>query len=470
MAKKTSIQTWLVLAICTVLIGCVPAGTGGGGGGGGTTFGPIEFQVPADDERVSEPLMLTASGPGISNVLFMIDLIVVANDAEAPYKYMLDPLQLSEGEHRIAIFAQHRSGAEEIIRITIDVFRPRIPLAEILANIDALQPGEWYEIPQSEMRRVDWAKDNSPQSRGNQAGILGSSGGAYDTTRDRLIVWGGGGSNTRNELHAFDLNTATWLRVTDPSPWPPGGEGNALNLVTHPDGAPVSRHSYDYLEYLPPPVDRFYVGGGAVGNGLVDPNSYLFDFDTNTWSFGPTLDATGFGSHTGLAPDGTIWQHGAGGSASLLEHIDVTAGTSVNHVPFGSFYELGSTSVVDPIGNQLVAVGRSETRVWDLGNPDSVSTVLPTTGDTDMEARIGPGLVYHAATDLLISWKGGMDVFALDLDTQTWTRLVGAGTVDPGPAAEGVFGRWRYVPSKDIFITVLSVDGSVFVYRLADIP
>ena len=470
MTKKTSIQTILVLAICAVLTGCAPAGSDGGGGGGGITFGPIAFQVPADNDEIQAPVTLSASGPGISNVIFMIDLVPVANDGVAPYEYELDPLTLSEGEHGILIFAQHTSGDERVASLKIQVVRPRIPVSEILANIDALQPGEWYEIPQTEMRRVDWSKDNSPHSRGGQDGVFSNSSGAYDTKRDRLVVWGGGGDSERNEVHAFDLNTAAWLRLTDPSPWPAGGEGNAFNLVTHPDGAPVSRHSYDYLEYLPPPVDRFYVGAGAAGNGLVDPNSYLFDFDTNTWAFGPALDATGFGSHTGLAADGTIWQHGAGSAASLLEAIDVTAGTAVNHVQFGGFYDLGHTSVVDRMRNLLVAVGSGVTRVWDLSNPGVFSTILPTTGDTAVESIHGVGLVYHAATDRIIAWKGTKDIYVLDVDAATWTLVPGSGIVDPGAVNRGVFGRWRYVPSKDVFITALSVAQNVFVYRLANLP
>ena len=66
-----------------------------------------------------------------------------------------------------------------------------------------------------------------------------------------------------------------------------------------------------------------------------------------------------------------------------------------------------------------------------------------------------------------MAWGGGSDVYTLDLDTAEWTRHDSTGSVDPGPATtRGVSGRWRYVPSKDVFILVTHVDNDVFVYRL----
>ena len=42
--------------------------------------------------------------------------------------------------------------------------------------------------------------------------------GVFDTTRNRLIVWGGGHRNySGNEIYALDLNTLTMQRLTDPA-------------------------------------------------------------------------------------------------------------------------------------------------------------------------------------------------------------------------------------------------------------
>jgi hypothetical protein len=339
-----------------------------------------------------------------------------------------------------------------------------------MAAIDGLAPGEWYEIPETPMRDVDWGRDHMGHARGNISSIVGGgSGGCYDTKRDRLLVWGGGGTSTRNDLYAFDLNLAAWVRLTDPSEFADGGETNTFGVVTHPDGAPVSRHSYDSIDYLPPPVDRLYLGGGHFASEP-ETKSYLFNFDTNWWEIGPDITSATVGGHGGADGDNIVWQQGTGQlPRSVLSQVDVVGHTSSDHAEFVSFYNQGATSDVDPNRRLLVAVGNDETRVWDLENPDDASVVWNTTGDTGIQAAFGPGCVYDPVRDRLVCWAGGKDVFALDLDTKVWTRLAGQGDVDPGPASS-ILGRWRYVPSKDIFIVVTSADRNVCAYRLGLLP
>ena len=44
------------------------------------------------------------------------------------------------------------------------------------------------------------------------------SGAAYDTVRDRLVVFGGGHADSAdNALYVFDLNTLQWSRLNDPA-------------------------------------------------------------------------------------------------------------------------------------------------------------------------------------------------------------------------------------------------------------
>jgi hypothetical protein len=320
------------------------------------------------------------------------------------------------------------------------------------------------------MRDVDWSKDHIGQGRGDISSIIGGgSGGCYDTKRDCLVVWGGGGTSTRNDMYRFHLNQAAWERLTDPSPFADGRDVNTFGVVTHPDGAPVSRHSYDSLDYIPEPVDRLYLGGGTFASEP-ETKSYLFDFETKQWEIGPDITSATVGGHGGVDGDNIVWQQGAGlMPRSVLSEVDVVGYTSADHAEFVSFYNQGSTSDVDPTRRLLVAVGNDETRVWDLENPDDHSVVWTTTGDTEIEATFGPGAVYDPVSDRIVSWAGGKDVFVLDLDTKVWTRVEGQGTVDPGPAS-AILGRWRYVPSKNLFIVVTSADRNVFVYRLGLLP
>jgi hypothetical protein len=465
---------WVFLTCLVCLtVGCAVDGEGGLFGGGVTEvdlgFGTVFFQLPEENEVVDAPFTIGASAENIAFAVFIIDSEQIAVLYDPPFELEIDPLALSKGEHRVGVAVGHPAGDERYEAVNITVVRWRPPLTEIQAAIDQLGPGEWYGIPETPMRDVDWGAGKI-HGRGDITSIVGGgSGGAYDTKRDRLLVWGGGGTSTRNDLYGFDLNQAAWIRFTDPSPFAHGGETNTFGVGTHPDGAPVSRHSHDMVDYIPEPVDRMFMGSGHF-TATVETKSYLFDFETATWSFGPDVTSATVGGHCGVDGTNVVWQQGAGTlPGSVLSRIDVVAHTSTDHAEYDAFYDPGATSDVDPTRNLLVAVGDGKTRVWDLDNPNDASVIWTTTGDTGVENVHGPGAVYDPSNDRIVAWAGGKDVYVLDLDTRVWTRLTGQGDVDPGPASS-IFGRWRYVPSRDLFITMTSADKNVYVYRLGTLP
>ena len=81
--------------------------------------------------------------------------------------------------------------------------------------VEDLPAGQWYEVPNSRLRSVL----PDPLPPGNPKYITGAwSGGAYDTKRDRLIIWGGGhGDYGGNEMYAFDVNALSWSRIWGPN-------------------------------------------------------------------------------------------------------------------------------------------------------------------------------------------------------------------------------------------------------------
>jgi hypothetical protein len=166
-------------------------------------------------------------------------------------------------------------------------FMPGITLGDI---IDDLKPGHWLAIPNSALEDAgvypsSWLGDSGPYTI-----ITAYGGGAYDTKRDRFIVWGGGhGNYSGNEVYTFDIKTFTWERIWGPTPnsqvrpqpdnWDPC-------YATYLDGNPSSRHTYDGMEYLPV-VDKMYGSGGAsyCGTGGNYASNWLFDFNNlnNPW-------------------------------------------------------------------------------------------------------------------------------------------------------------------------------------------
>ena len=342
--------------------------------------------------------------------------------------------------------------------------------------IDSLQPRQWYEVPNSHLKALDPCPSRTcsySAVEGISAVMNNWSGGAFDSQRDRLIVWGGGhGGYAGNEVYVFDLGTLQWQRLTNPSD-PPG-----KNVAYAPDGRPTARHTYNYLQYLPAPVDRFCTFGGAgfyqsgqTGTQHVD----TFNFNTSKWEtqkFSDTLAYNLIGSITAFDPvTGHVWQHG--GLSSWLVEFNPSTNTWTAHGDRwnGTYIDYYKTADIDPKRRKLVAVGNGEVWSWDISARGTIiGSKLTTTGATDILSSNSPGFVYDAAIDRFVAWKGGANVYTLNMDTLVWSLVTPAAgnTVTPtGPNGTGTFGRFRYSPSRNVFVAVNAVDQNVFVYKLS---
>nr|WP_257458413.1 Ig-like domain-containing protein [Archangium lipolyticum] len=334
--------------------------------------------------------------------------------------------------------------------------------------ISRLAAGHWYEFPASNLRAA--ALKPTPDKYQWLAWGEGISGimndwssGALDTQRDRLYITGGGHNGYfGNEIYGFDLRTGAWLRLTDPDPVSPGAECPDRAL-----GVNCAIHTYDGLEYLPPPFDRFL----AIGwDGW--PQTAL-NLDTNRWENHPDLPQLGMRTGANSAYDpGTrvLWYHAGGGAMSFWD--PATGKWTIR----GETDDLGyyRNAVVDPRRKLYVAVGQGFTETWTI---DALGKFVPkhvrlaTTGAREIEDGGNPGVDYDPVNDRIVAWKGGGDIYTLDIDTRVWTKHPALGTVVPGPAnMNGTFGRFRYVPGLNVFVVVNTVDTNVFVYRLDSKP
>jgi hypothetical protein len=151
--------------------------------------------------------------------------------------------------------------------------------------IENLRAGEWYMVPNSRLDAV-FPSPLPPGNTGPDAVVSKWSGAVYDSQRDRLVVWGGGHWDySGNEIYVFRLNSEngdpalTWKRITNPSS-DVSGQGPYYN-----DGKPRSRHTYNYIEYIPAPFDRLCTfGGTSLYPGTVTPNTDCFNFGTSQWT------------------------------------------------------------------------------------------------------------------------------------------------------------------------------------------
>ena len=288
------------------------------------------------------------------------------------------------------------------------------------ADLAELRPGRWVEVPDSRPRSV--APAVSPG--GNVAKVVAAwSGGALDTKRERLLVWGGGHSNyAGNEVYAFDLREMRWSRLSDPS------VANDDKAATYPDGQPRARHTYNYIEYVPA-WDRLVSFGGSGpwprGGGEFTREISEFDFDEQTWTTGarPAVPAGGSMIAAIARTDPTTGDvyFVPGASAALMRFDPVTQQW---HGGWGRGYLTAhATAAIDPRRRLMVAVGKgakdgtSQIWLWDLRQPSAPVKLLGrTSGDKVVEKAMAPGFAYHPPSGKFVAWIGGTDVYTLDPD------------------------------------------------------
>ncbi|HVE41724.1 MAG TPA: FecR family protein [Planctomycetota bacterium] len=316
-------------------------------------------------------------------------------------------------------------------------------------------PGTWVSVPGSTMSRVvpdPGAFPNVQAVSGPRAVIEAWSGAAFDTRRNRLVLWGGGyGDYFGNELYAFSAETLAWERLTDPSPSP------RLNQERNDDGTPSGRATYNGLAYLAH-ADRFFgIGGCLAGKASISARTpWSFDFDARRWTPGPPCPSGGVGGVCTVDPaTRTVWW----GDGTGLYSLGPQATSWTKQHEDGFYYQTGA---FDTKRGLWILVGAGQVFSYDLRSPRPVRTVWKTSGADAVVAATNPGVDYDPVRDRVVAWAGG-PVCALDPEARRWSVTDAPGA--PRPTPNGIFGRWRYVPDLDAFIVVTAIDQDVHFYK-----
>lgn len=340
--------------------------------------------------------------------------------------------------------------------------------------VDDLTPGHWYKVPHSKLMQVA-PKPRPPGDVGPKAVVSAWSGGAFDTRRHRMIVWGGGHADySGNEVYVFDVNSLKWQRLTEPS----RDVGGNIKTGLYPDGRPRSAHSYNSLQYLPN-VDQLVVLGLTATYRTSGRSNKLFAFDFSTLKWhhdrSPMPNGTvGYDSVSAYdSKTGLVWVHGSmmGGLYSYNPLHDKWNG------PYSrSYLTIYPTAAIDPAKNLMVAVGGgaykppSQAVLWRLDDPGKrIDLGKMTSGPKKIEGAKAPGFVFDPEIQMFVGWDGGGDVYLLDPSNWRWHRIepsAGNPVVPPEPSSNGTYGRFRYVPSKNAFILVNGADQDVYFYKL----
>lgn len=339
-----------------------------------------------------------------------------------------------------------------------------------LACVDSLQPGHWCVVPNSHMESVAPLPPTISQSlydsirgTGGAYAVMNAwGGGTFDSKRDRLVIWGGGHTDYGgNEVYAFDVNTLTWALLTLPSAGP-------YDQPVLSDGRPVSVHSYDGLEYLPPPIDRMFARGAGLyrlANASTKP--WFFNFDANNWeqlSDFPESAAVPMGAFDPVSRLVYLL-----GSNNLYSYNPAT--DQWTYLQASPGYVGDATMAIDPKRRKMVRIGNGTMHVWDLNNMSVNASALSTSGAKEIIGNDAPGFVYDPVSDRFVAWSGGSAVYSLNMDTLVWTlhSPAAGNSVTPTAvtASGGTYGRFQYIPSKNAFIAVNATDENVYFYKLS---
>jgi len=419
--------------------------------------------VAADVSRQPEGRPMVFTTPqGNARVLGTSIRIVVDDGPKGSTR-----LEVKQGRVRLTrldgkgvdVLSGHFAVAAAGVELAAKPLTPGKPRAMDLMR--GMPPNSWISIPGTRM------SDVTPK-HGEFAGtwgivgpasvIIAWSGGAFDTRRNQLLLWGGGGADYHgNEVYAFQVDSLSWRRLTHPTPNP------SLGRPVNADGTPNGRATYNSLAYLTH-ADRFFACGGTLSGGpATDDKTWTFDPSARRWTDRNPPSTSGGGYSVSCSYDpGTrkVWwgsntTTGLGGLWSY--DYDANAWTRHND---DTFHE--HTSAVDTRRGLLVVVGQGEVFTYDLRNADPRRRPRSTTGGEAFISRSSPGLDYDPVRDRVVGWAGGA-VYSLDPETNAWIAHEAAAA--PAPTENGMYGRWRYVPSLDAFIAVTGWDVDVHFYK-----
>lgn len=345
--------------------------------------------------------------------------------------------------------------------------------------LDSLQAGQWYEVPNSKLSSVY----PNPIPPGNPVDImLAWNGGAFDTKRNNLIIWGGGhGNYGGNEIYTFNINTLTWSRAWGPSSTIPDPVPSACNEV-YGDGNPASRHTYSSIEYIPS-IDRLFNQGGSLWcqNGSPSGATWLFNFSTGAWTRQVDVpNGPGGTGHLGsLAVYDPVTQHIFNQRLMQFEEFDPVTNTyttrgNIQSCGSGGNWQDRMSAAIDPERRKFVWVGSGYVRVWDLNTfTCNEYTAAQIAGDGIVVNSDAPGFQYDPTIKKFVAWRGGANVYTFDLTTRTFTLLppAASNTVTPptpdNNTSKGTYGKFRYIPSRNAYVMAHMTTQNVYLYRLS---
>jgi hypothetical protein len=325
----------------------------------------------------------------------------------------------------------------------------------------------WYQIPNTQLA-PNCPNDSTIHGNTGCTSVISTwSGGAADTKRNRLIIWGGGHTDYYgNEVYEMDFNSLTMSRVTGWTTNPNVSPGTE----TQSDGRPTSRHTYYNLAYIPN-VDKMFSFGGALAGSpsYGSTATWMFDQSTLTWARK---------NPTGGPPNGqpglTVTVYDPNTSLVFVEDLSnlwsydysTNAYTQLGPVNGVDYHQSG---VIDPTRKLLFLIG-GPGQFWAINIAPGSNYALQdwssqVAGCSALSNAAYPGLAFDSKQNLVVGWAGGNTAYQFNPDTKKCTAV----TYPGGPGGQqpnGTNGRFAYLPLLNLFVVVNDWQQNAYSLRL----
>jgi hypothetical protein len=338
------------------------------------------------------------------------------------------------------------------------------PSANAVGTFPALG---WHEIPNTRIRPLCPLPSADPGEFGVCQNVTGAwSGGAFDSLRNKLYIFGGGHADyAGNEIYVLDVSALQLTRLNQPS-FPVRDGCVAGTNASYADGRPVARHSYSNLEFFPASNRLLMFGGSRWKCGFFDRDTWLFDPANDQWTRQSTSAAPGGDFNLSFARDPLTNLVYARDTNALFSYDPATSNWTQRSEEFSiTSYKNG---VIDPVRRRYYwyDISSSLLHWYDISNP--LATGLPdhslaTTGCTFL-SNDRAGWQFDPVLNRLVAWTNGDSVYVLNgLTGQCETR-----TFPGGPVAveTGTFGRFRYSSIDNLYVVCNSIDENCRALRL----
>ena len=339
-------------------------------------------------------------------------------------------------------------------------------LPVIVADAGSLEHGRWLELPHTKL--VDSAPQPLPPGVSSPDGVMTAwCGGALDSRRDRLLVWGGGhAAYSGNEIYAFDPAQRAWSIVWGPTPNQeiPNVKGAH---ETYLDGNPGSRHTYDNLVYDPESDALWTANGSLWRSGSRTAATWRFLLGEGRWERLRDTPKPDIYTQTAYDPERKLIVRRVNrGFYQYDARKDNWRQTVKSQV--STHWDMNGE--LDPVARKFIMVGGGRFEVYDLDSHRFEQ--LSPGGDAGIVDAKAPGLAWHPASGGIVAWGGGKRLYLLKIENKNyhWTAVEpdGHSVAPTAPNRNGTYGRFQFVESANAFVLVNNARENVFLYRLGE--